>query len=92
MNIHNADNIENWDEQQGFDTLAIRAGYQRSQENEHNEAIFPTSSYVYDSAEQAAARFSGDDPGNIYSRFTNLAIKLLNKTTVEPKIDRDDTI
>jgi len=75
MNIHNADNIENWDEQQGFDTLAIRAGYQRSQENEHNEAIFPTSSYVYDSAEQAAARFSGDDPGNIYSRFTNPTVR-----------------
>jgi len=75
MNIHNADNIENWDDQQGFDTLAIRAGYQRSQENEHNEAIFPTSSYVYDSAEQAAARFSGDDPGNIYSRFTNPTVR-----------------
>ncbi|MFK5894162.1 MAG: O-succinylhomoserine sulfhydrylase [Pseudomonadota bacterium] len=75
LHTHNGDNIENWDDQQGFDTLAIRAGYQRSQENEHNEAIFPTSSYVYDSAAQAAARFSGDEPGNIYSRFTNPTVR-----------------
>ncbi len=73
--VHNGDNIENWDEKQGFETLAIRAGYLRSQENEHNEAIFPTSSYVYDSAAQAAARFSGDEAGNIYSRFTNPTVR-----------------
>ena len=72
---HNGDNIEHWDEQQGFDTLAIRAGYQRSHENEHNEAIFPTSSYVYESAAQAAARFSGEEAGNIYSRFTNPTVR-----------------
>ena len=72
---HNGDNIEHWDEQQGFDTLAIRAGYQRSHENEHNEAIFPTSSYVYNSAAQAAARFSGEEAGNIYSRFTNPTVR-----------------
>ncbi len=59
----------------GFDTLAIRAGYQRTAEAEHDEAIFPTSSYVYQSAAQAAARFSGDDPGNIYSRFTNPTVR-----------------
>ena len=59
----------------GFDTLAVRAGYQRTNEAEHNEAIFPTSSYVYQSAAQAAARFSGDDPGNIYSRFTNPTVR-----------------
>ncbi|MFK5983859.1 MAG: O-succinylhomoserine sulfhydrylase [Pseudomonadota bacterium] len=72
---HNGENIENWDEPQGFDTLAIRAGYSRTHENEHNEAIFPTSSYVYDSAAQAAARFSGEQPGNIYSRFTNPTVR-----------------
>lgn len=59
----------------GFDTLAIRAGYQRTGESEHDEAIFPTSSYVYQSAAQAAARFSGDEPGNIYSRFTNPTVR-----------------
>lgn len=52
-------------------TKAIRTGYRRTKEGEHGEAIFATSSYVYDSAAQAAARFSGDEPGNIYSRFTN---------------------
>ena len=54
-----------------FDTLALRAGREISPEGEHSEAIFPTSSFVFDSAEEAAARFSGDEPGNIYSRFTN---------------------
>lgn len=55
----------------GFDTLAIRSGQQRSSELEHNEAIFTTSSFVFENAAQAAARFAGDEPGNIYSRFTN---------------------
>ena len=63
------------DAELGFDTLAIRAGYQRTPEAEHDEAIFPTSSYVYDSAAQAAARFAGDEPGNIYSRFTNPTVR-----------------
>lgn len=56
-------------------TLAIRAGYQRSQEQEHSEAIHPTSSFVFGSAEEAAARFSGEEPGNIYSRFTNPTVR-----------------
>lgn len=55
----------------GFDTLAIRTGHRRTQEREHGEPIFTTSSFVFDSAAQAAARFSGDEPGNIYARFTN---------------------
>ncbi len=54
-----------------LETLAIRAGQVRTAEMEHSEPIFPTSSYVFDSAAQAAARFRGDEPGNIYSRFTN---------------------
>ena len=55
----------------GFDTLAIRSGQRRSSELEHNEAIFTTSSFVFENAAKAAARFAGDEPGNIYSRFTN---------------------
>ncbi len=71
----NGDDLFEFETELGFDTLAIRAGYKRTQEAEHNEAIFPTSSYVYDSAAQAAARFSGDEPGNIYSRFTNPTVR-----------------
>ena len=56
-------------------TLAVRAGQQRTAEHEHAEPIFPTSSYVFDSAAQAAARFRGDEPGNIYSRFTNPTVR-----------------
>ena len=55
----------------GFETLAIRSGHRRTAELEHSEPIFATSSFVFDNAAQAAARFSGDEPGNIYSRFTN---------------------
>jgi O-succinylhomoserine sulfhydrylase len=58
-----------------FDTRAVRAGQQRTLEGEHSEAIFPTSSYVFGSAAEAAARFSGDQPGNIYSRFTNPTVR-----------------
>ncbi len=71
----NGDNLSAFEAELGFDTLAIRAGYQRTHEGEHDEAIFPTSSYVYNSAAQAAARFSGDEPGNIYSRFTNPTVR-----------------
>ncbi|MGB5427381.1 MAG: O-succinylhomoserine sulfhydrylase [Gammaproteobacteria bacterium] len=56
-------------------TRAVRAGQQRTAEGEHSEAIFPTSSYVFASAAQAAARFSGDQAGNIYSRFTNPTVR-----------------
>lgn len=58
-----------------FETRAVRAGQQRSNEGEHAEAIFPTSSYVFSSAAEAAARFSGESPGNIYSRFTNPTVR-----------------
>ena len=63
----------------GFDTLAVRAGQQRTAEHEHAEPIFPTSSYVFDSAAQAAARFKGDEPGNIYSRFTNPTVRIFEQ-------------
>ncbi|MDH4040012.1 MAG: O-succinylhomoserine sulfhydrylase [Gammaproteobacteria bacterium] len=58
-----------------LDTLAIRAGITRSLEGEHAEPIFLTSSYVFDSAADAAARFSGDSPGNVYSRYTNPTVR-----------------
>lgn len=57
------------------DTLAVRAGQVRTGQLEHSDAIFPTSSFVYGSAAQAAARFAGDEPGNIYSRFTNPTVQ-----------------
>jgi len=53
------------------ETQAIRAGQHRTNEAEHSQPIFMTSSYVFDSAEAAALRFTGKEPGNIYSRFTN---------------------
>lgn len=59
----------------GFDTLSVRAGQVRTSEGEQSEPIFLTSSYVFESAAQAAARFSGDSPGNIYSRFTNPTVR-----------------
>lgn len=58
-----------------FATRAVRAGQVRTHENEHSEPIFPTSSYVFSSAAEAAARFSGEVPGNIYSRFTNPTVR-----------------
>ena len=56
-------------------TRAVRVGQHRTAEGEHSEAIFPTSSYVFANAAEAAARFSGDQPGNIYSRFTNPTVR-----------------
>ena len=58
-----------------FETRAVRSGQVRTAEGEHSEPIFPTSSYVFGSAAEAAARFSGDQPGNIYSRFTNPTVR-----------------
>ena len=61
------------------ETLAVHAGTARSQFNEHSEAMFLTSSYVFDSAAQAAARFIGQEPGNIYSRFTNPTVTMFEE-------------
>jgi O-succinylhomoserine sulfhydrylase len=58
-----------------LDTLAVRAGQVRGPEGEHSEPIFTTSSYVFGSAAQAAARFSGEEPGNVYSRYTNPTVR-----------------
>ncbi len=60
----------NWKDYK-IETQAIRAGHKRSPESEHSLPIFTTSSYVFESAEQASLRFTGKQPGNIYSRFTN---------------------
>jgi O-succinylhomoserine sulfhydrylase len=70
-----ADSNEINPEQFGFATRAVRAGQQRTNEGENSEPIFPTSSFVFDSAAEAAARFSGKQPGNIYSRFTNPTVR-----------------
>lgn len=61
------------------ETLALRTGIHRSQFNEHSEAIYLTSSFVFDNATQAAARFSGEESGNIYSRFTNPTVTALEE-------------
>ena len=61
------------------DTLAVRAGQTRSAEQEHSEPIFATSSYVFDSAAQAAARFADQEPGNVYSRFTNPTVRVFEE-------------
>lgn len=62
-------------ENQSMETLAIRYGYDQTAELENSEAIFPTSSFRYESAQQAADRFSGAEKGNIYSRFTNPTVR-----------------
>jgi O-succinylhomoserine sulfhydrylase len=58
-----------------LDTLAIRAGIARSHEGEHCEPVFLTSSYVFDNAADAAARFAGTTGGNVYSRYTNPTVR-----------------
>lgn len=62
----------NWSD----DTLAIRSGFERSQHGEHGEPIMATSSYVFANAAEAAARFSGESTGPIYSRFTNPTVNI----------------
>lgn len=64
-------NEQDWD----LETLAVRAGQVRTGEGEHSDPIFMTSSYVFGSAAEAEARFKGDKPGNIYSRFTNPTVR-----------------
>lgn len=62
-----------------LDTLAVRAGQERSQFGEHAEALYLTSSFVFENAAQAAARFSGAEAGNVYSRFTNPTVTMLQE-------------
>ncbi len=62
-----------------FDSLAVRAGQVRTSEGEHSEPLFLTSSFVFKSASEAAARFGGSEPGNIYSRFTNPTVRVFEE-------------
>nr|VFK78686.1 MAG: O-succinylhomoserine sulfhydrylase [Candidatus Kentron sp. SD] len=62
-----------------FATRAARAGQMRTAEGEHNDPIFTTSSYVFQSAAQAKARFSEEEPGNVYSRFTNPTVRTFER-------------
>jgi len=64
-------------EEYDLETLAVRAGTVRSQFNEHSEALFLTSSFVFGSAAEAAARFKGEQPGPIYARFTNPTVSMM---------------
>jgi O-succinylhomoserine sulfhydrylase len=67
------------DDAWGLATQAIRIGHHRTAEAEHSEPIFATSSYVFASAAEAAARFAGDESGNIYSRFTNPTVRVFEE-------------
>ncbi|HKB59709.1 MAG TPA: O-succinylhomoserine sulfhydrylase [Gallionellaceae bacterium] len=67
------------DENYQPETLGVRAGEVRTGFHEHSEALFLTSSFVFDSAEQAARRFIGEEPGNIYSRFTNPTVTMFEE-------------
>jgi|TARA_E500000178_G_scaffold309608_1_gene324091 O-succinylhomoserine sulfhydrylase len=62
-----------------FSTLAIRAGFDPSHHREHSEAIYTTSSFTFDTAEQAAEVFSGDEAGNVYSRYTNPSVRVFEE-------------
>lgn len=57
-------------------TLAVRAGSESTEYGENSEALFLNSSFRFESAAQAAARFGGTEPGNIYSRFTNPTVTM----------------
>ena len=63
----------------GRNTLAVRAGKIQSDEGENSELMYLTSSFVFNSAQQAAARFAGDEPGNIYSRFSNPTVRMFEQ-------------
>jgi O-succinylhomoserine sulfhydrylase len=69
---------QNWHDY-AAQTQAIRAGHRRTDEDEHSMPLFATSSYVFESAEQAALRFTGKEPGNIYSRFTNPTVDVFQQ-------------
>lgn len=66
-------------ENYSLETLAVRAGTERSQFGEHSEAVYLTSSFVFKSAAEAAARFANQEPGNIYSRFTNPTVSAFER-------------
>lgn len=59
------------------ETLAVRAGQERSQFGEHAEALYLTSSFVFANAAQAAARFAGTEEGMVYARFSNPTVAMM---------------
>ena len=59
-----------------LETNSIRAGSIRSDQGEHSEALYLTSSFVFKDAKEAAARFASENQGNVYSRFTNPSVKM----------------
>lgn len=61
------------------ETLAVRAGQERSQFGEHSEALYLTSSFVFKSAAEAAKRFSGEEVGNVYARFSNPTVTMFEE-------------
>src|SRR3979411_2866257 len=65
------------------ETRLVHSGTLRSEFGETSEALFLTQGYVYDSAEQCEARFKGDDPGYIYSRYSNPTIAMFERRMVE---------
>jgi len=60
-------------------TKAVRGGTMRSRHMETSEAMYLNSGYTYDSAEQAAARMRGDEPGYVYSRYGNPTVTMLEE-------------
>lgn len=65
------------------ETRLVHSGTLRSQYGETSEALFLTQGYVYDSAEQCEARFKGEDPGFIYSRYSNPTIAMFERRMIE---------
>ena len=66
-----------------LDTAAVRSALPRSQYNEHSEALFLTSSFVFDSAEQAEERFAQREGGFVYSRFSNPTVASFERRLAE---------
>jgi O-succinylhomoserine sulfhydrylase len=71
--------LNDYDQDWELETLGVRVGHHRTSEGEHSEPIFATSSFVFANAAEAAARFSGESAGNIYSRFTNPTVRVFEE-------------
>ncbi len=71
--------IQDSDTEFEIETLSVRAGSKRSQFNEHSEALYLTSSFVFSNAQEAAERFSGDADGMVYSRYTNPSLEMFEE-------------
>jgi O-succinylhomoserine sulfhydrylase len=69
--------------QWGEATRGIRSAQARTNVREHSPPIFATSSFVYDSADQAAAVFAEQEPGYIYSRFSNPTVEAFEQRLAE---------